>query len=132
MPLIYNGIFYLRNCLFKSGTLFSMLKKKMLFAFAGFVILIGLAAAIYQIPAIKNRLEWRLIVWSTYVHNTIDPVGKMPTPLPSTPFATFTPVPFTPTSIGNHTYRNYAKCNISTSSITGFLAGSKIRTTRNK
>ncbi len=76
-----------------------MLKKKMLFAFSGFVILIGLAAAIYQIPAIKNRLEWRMIVWSTYIQNTVDPVGKMPTPLPSTPFATFTPAPFTPTPI---------------------------------
>jgi tetratricopeptide (TPR) repeat protein len=99
MPLIYNGIFYLRNHLFKSGTLFSMLKKKMFLAFAGFVILIGLAAAIYQIPAIKNRLEWRLIVWSTYLNNTINPVSKMPTPLPSTPFATFTPALFTPTPI---------------------------------
>ena len=76
-----------------------MLKKKIFFAFAGLAILIGLAAAIYQIPAIKNRLEWRMIVWSTYVHNTVDPVGKMPTPLPSTPFATFTAVPFTPTPI---------------------------------
>ena len=75
-----------------------MIKKKIFFVLAGFVILIGLAAAIYQIPAIKNRLEWRLIVWSTYVHNTIDPFGKMPTPLPSTPFATFTPILFTPTA----------------------------------
>src|ERR1700690_3927599 len=99
MPLIHNGIFYLRNRLFKSGTLFSMLKKKILFAFAGLVILIGIAAAIYQIPAIKNRFEWRMIVWSTYIHNTVDPVGKMPTPLPSTPFATSTPAPFTPTPI---------------------------------
>ncbi|MGA7192469.1 MAG: C39 family peptidase [Anaerolineales bacterium] len=76
-----------------------MFKKKILFAFAGFVILIGLGAAIYQIPAIKNRLDWRMIVWSTYINNTVDPVGKMPTPMPSTPFATFTPVPSTPTPI---------------------------------
>ena len=92
--------FCLTNRSFKSGTLFSMLnnKKKIFFALAGLVVLVGAAGAIYQIPAIKNRLEWRLIVWSTYVHNTIDPVGKMPTPLPSTPFATFPPVAFTPAS----------------------------------
>jgi len=75
-----------------------MFRKKIIFAVAGLLILIGLAAAIYQIPAIKNRLDWRLIVWSTYVHNSIDPVGKMPTPVPSTPFATFTPLPPTPTA----------------------------------
>jgi tetratricopeptide (TPR) repeat protein len=76
-----------------------MLKNKMLLAIAGFIVLIGLAAAIYQIPAIKNRLEWRMIVWSTYLHNTVDPVGKMPTPLPSTPFATFTSLPPTATTL---------------------------------
>jgi len=76
-----------------------MLKNKMVFAIAGLAVLIGLAAAVYQIPAIKNRLEWRMIVWSTYIHNTVDPVGKIPTPLPSTPFATFTPEPLTPTPI---------------------------------
>ena len=69
----------------------------MLFGISGLLILVGLAVGIYQIPSIKNRLEWRMIVWSTYLHNTVDPVGKMPTPLPSTPFATFTPIPFTPT-----------------------------------
>jgi len=76
-----------------------MFKKKMLFAFAGLVILIGLGAAIYQIPAIKSRLEWRMVVWSTYVQNTINPVGKIPTPIPSTPFATFTSVPATLTPL---------------------------------
>ena len=76
-----------------------MLKKKMLFAFAGLVILIVLASAIYQIPAVKSRLEWRLIVWNTYLKNAVDPVGNVPTPIPSTPFATFTPVPFTATPI---------------------------------
>ena len=79
-----------------------MFRKKILFAIAGLLILIALAAAIYQIPAIKNRLDWRLIVWSTYVHNTIDPVGKMPTPVPSTPFATFTPLAPTPTALATN------------------------------
>lgn len=49
-----------------------------------------------QIPAIKSRVDWRYMIWSTYVQNAVDPVGKMPTPLPSTPFATFTPAPPTP------------------------------------
>ncbi len=68
---------------------------KMILAGAGG--LIGLGILVYQIPAVHSRLEWRLIVWSTYFQNTIDPVGKMPTPIPSTPFATFTPQPPTPT-----------------------------------
>ncbi len=53
---------------------------------------------IYQIPDIKSRLDWRYEVWSTYIQNAVDPIGKMPTPLPSTPFATFTPEPPTPAS----------------------------------
>jgi tetratricopeptide (TPR) repeat protein len=76
-----------------------MLKRtglKILVSLAG-IFLLGFLA--YQIPAVKSRLEWRLVVWSTYVQNTIDPVGKIPTPLPSTPFATFTPEPPTPTSL---------------------------------
>ena len=68
---------------------------KILISLAG-ILLLGFL--VYQIPAVKSRLEWRLVVWSTYIQNTIDPVGKMPTPVPSTPFATFTPQPPTPTS----------------------------------
>lgn len=59
--------------------------------------LILLAVLVFQIPAVKARLDWRYEVWSTYVQNAVDPVGRMPTPLPSTPFATFTPAPSTPT-----------------------------------
>ena len=68
---------------------------KVLASLAG-IFLLGFL--VYQIPAIKSRAEWRMVVWSTYIHNAVDPVGKMPTPLPSTPFATFTPAPPTPTS----------------------------------
>ncbi len=64
-----------------------------LIAFLFFVVLI------FQIPAIQSRLEWRYEVWSTYLQNMLDPVGAMPTPLPSTPFATFTPRPPTPTPL---------------------------------
>jgi tetratricopeptide (TPR) repeat protein len=60
-----------------------------LIASAGLILLGGL---LYQIPAIRSRLTWRYEVWSTYLHNVVDPVGAMPTPVPSTPFATFTPL----------------------------------------
>lgn len=68
---------------------------KVLASLAG-IFLLGFF--VYQIPAIKNRLDWRMTVWSTYIQNVVNPVGKIPTPLPSTPFATFTPEPQTPTS----------------------------------
>ena len=80
-----------------------MFKKKAFLAFAGSILLIALIAAVYQVPAIKNRIDWRMIVWSTYIHNTVNPVGQMPTPLPSTPFATFTPVPITPSPLATLT-----------------------------
>lgn len=79
------------------------MKKKTVLAFAGFAVLIVLAVGIYQIPAIKDRLDWRINVWSTYFHNTVDPVGEIPTPLLSTPFATFTPILPTTTALGTFT-----------------------------
>lgn len=62
--------------------------RTMLLSLAGLVVISGL---IYQIPAVQSRLEWRFEVWSTYFQNVLDPVARMPTPLPSTPFSTFTP-----------------------------------------
>jgi len=67
--------------------------------FIGLVGFILLALLIYQIPYVKSAVSWRIEVWSTYFKNTVDPVGAMPTPLPSTPFATFTPEPPTPTPL---------------------------------
>jgi tetratricopeptide (TPR) repeat protein len=64
---------------------------------AGLLSIVVLGALFYQVPAVRNRLAWRYEVWSTYLHNVADPVGPMPTPVPSTPFATFTPAPPTPT-----------------------------------
>ena len=72
----------------------SKLTKIIVFGLAGLLLL---AVALYQIPYVKSVLSWRIEVWSTYFKNVVDPVGKMPTPLPSTPFATFTPEPPTPT-----------------------------------
>lgn len=68
--------------------------KIIVFGLAGLLLL---AVALYQIPHVKSVLSWRIEVWSTYFKNIVDPVGKMPTPVPSTPFATFTPEPPTPT-----------------------------------
>ena len=62
-------------------------------------VLLLLSVFVYQIPAIKSRVDWRYEVWSTYIRNAVDPVGEMPTPLPSTPFATFTSVPPTSTPL---------------------------------
>ncbi len=63
-------------------------------------ILIGLAGLfllailVYQIPAVKSRLDWRIEVFQIYVKNVIDPVGPVPTALPVTPQAvTSTPAP---------------------------------------
>ena len=70
--------------------------KTIVLGLAGLLIL---GVLIYQIPAVQSRLEWRFEVWSTYFQNVVDPVGKMPTPFPSTPFATFTPKPATPTPL---------------------------------
>jgi tetratricopeptide (TPR) repeat protein len=70
--------------------------KFLLFSFVG-VILLGIL--LYQIPSVRARLEWRYEVWATRFKNTVDPVGDMPTPVPSTPFATFTPQPPTATRV---------------------------------
>jgi len=70
--------------------------RTILISVAGLLVISGL---VYQIPAVQSRLVWRFEVWSTYFQNMVVPVGKMPTPLPSTPFATFTPESPTPTSL---------------------------------
>ena len=62
--------------------------RNLLIGLAGLLLL---AVVIYQIPAVKSRLEWRLDVFQIYVKNVIDPVGPVPTALP------VTPLPATPT-----------------------------------
>lgn len=68
--------------------------RNILFGLAGFILL---AVLIYQIPAVKSRLEWRLDVFQVYVKNVIDPVGPVPTALP------VTPLPSTPTAAATNT-----------------------------
>lgn len=58
----------------------------------GLAGLLLLAVLIYQIPAVKSRLDWRIEVFQIYVKNVIDPVGPVPTALPVTP-ETFTSTP---------------------------------------
>ncbi len=72
-------------------------KRLLLWSVPGVLLL---AVLLYQLPFVKSRVNWRYMVWSTYLRNAIDPVGRMPTPVPSTPFATFTPLSptFTPTA----------------------------------
>ncbi len=50
-----------------------------LFVVAGIVLL---AAGLYQIPAVRSRLEWRLDAAAAFVRVALDPVGEVPTPLP--------------------------------------------------
>ena len=67
--------------------------KNLLIGLAGFGLL---AFFIYQIPAVKSRLDWRIDVFQIYVKNTINPVGPVPTALPITPQSnTATPQPTT-------------------------------------
>ena len=67
--------------------------KILLISFAGAALL---GILLYQIPSMRSRILWRYEVWATRFKNTLDPV-VIPTPIPSTSFATFTPHPPTPT-----------------------------------
>ena len=70
--------------------------RNILIALAGLVLL---AVLIYQIPAARSRLDWRMEVFQIYVKNVVDPVGPVPTALPVTPKpATATPA-FTSTPV---------------------------------
>jgi hypothetical protein len=72
----------------------SRFKRTIILTAAGAVVL---AFVVFQLPFVKSRVDWRYEVWSTYLKNAVDPVEKMPTPVPSTPFAISTPLPPTPT-----------------------------------
>ena len=56
-----------------------------------------LAVLLLQATGVNSRLGWRYEVWSTYLRNVVDPVGPLPTPVPSTPLPSATPLPPTPT-----------------------------------
>jgi hypothetical protein len=56
----------------------------------GFLLL---AVLLYQVPAVNSRLAWRFEVARTYARNVLNPVGDVPTAIPSTPQPTSTASP---------------------------------------
>jgi tetratricopeptide (TPR) repeat protein len=60
-----------------------MIKRNILFAGTGLLVLAVLAILLYQIPAINSRLDWRYEVAKTYVKNVLHPVGDVPTAIPN-------------------------------------------------
>lgn len=80
---IFLGIF----SKFVSGTIATMhediTKKEKIIAFTQgmFVGLVILAIALFQLPAVRDRLLWRVDFAMAYVRGLIDPVQPMPTPL---------------------------------------------------
>ncbi len=48
------------------------------------------AGLLYRVPAINNRLAWRLDAARAYVRGVLDPIEEAPTPLPYTPQASET------------------------------------------
>lgn len=70
--------------------------RNVLIALGGVILL---AMLVYQIPAVKSRLAWRLEVFQIYVKNVIDPVGPVPTALPVTPHSPIPTVAPTQTAI---------------------------------
>lgn len=68
--------------------------RNILLGLAGMLLL---AVLVYQIPAVKSRLGWRLEVFQIYVKNVVDPIGPVPTALP------VTPIPATPTIASTNT-----------------------------
>ena len=60
------------------------MSKRNIILLAGAGLLL-LAVLLYQVPAINNRLSWRFEVAKTYVRNVLNPVGAVPTAIPSTP-----------------------------------------------
>lgn len=77
-----------RSSLHGKLTRMSVKTRNIIIGLAGLLVAVAL---VYQIPAVKSRLEWRLDVFQVYVKNVIDPVGPVPTALP------VTPQPVTPT-----------------------------------
>ena len=72
-----------------------MSKRNILLALAGLILL---GVLIYQIPAVKLRVDWRVEKFFLYAKNSINPPGPVPTALPVTSIpATQTP-PSSPTA----------------------------------
>ena len=59
----------------------------MILAGAGLLVFVIL---LLQVPAVSSRLAWRYEVARTYARNLVNPVGSVPTAIPSTPLPTAT------------------------------------------
>ena len=74
-----------------------MFRSKLLKIFAALILLGVLGIVVYQIPAVNNRLFWRVQVAEAYVRGVIYPADQMPTPVVSvvkiTPTPTLAPTP---------------------------------------
>ena len=44
------------------------------------ITLIILGALVYQIPAVNNRLGWRIVAAEAYVRGLVNPAGELPPP----------------------------------------------------
>lgn len=61
------------------------MRKKIIIVISLFILL-GLAIPIiYQIPAVNQRLFWRVDAAQVFIRRILDPVGDVPTPIPNTP-----------------------------------------------
>jgi tetratricopeptide (TPR) repeat protein len=73
---------------FLSGTIGTMQgeisKKEKIAAFSmGIIVgLVVLAVVLYQLPAVQNRVSWRIDFAMAFLRGIIDPVQPMPTPMP--------------------------------------------------
>jgi tetratricopeptide (TPR) repeat protein len=61
-----------------SGTRRRIITASLALVFVGGLLLL-------LVPGVISRVEWRYEVWSTYIRNMVNPVGQLPTPVPSTP-----------------------------------------------
>lgn len=52
------------------------------FILPGIAVLVLFALGLYQIPAVRSRVEWRLDAAQAFVRVALHPVGEVPTPLP--------------------------------------------------
>ena len=89
-----------KSCWFLSGKIQTMNGRNNWIYFTGIVIigllLTGAVIVIVQIPAIHERLTWRLEVASTYLRSAVQPAGALPTALATEPpVQTDTPLPST-------------------------------------
>ena len=65
-----------------SDTIPSMLKSKFTKIIIAIIGMALLAILLYQVPAVKSRLSWRIDIAQTYLRGVVQPVEAIPTPEP--------------------------------------------------